>query len=108
MTYKDYYEPLGGEFAAGPEALQMHTGKFIHPVISMLILWLNMMFLDHCLEVLRLNTQCNADVGVFTFYMIEGDPLAWPELNSWHKCRNFDRVQDWAIEHSVGNMEVIA
>jgi Mycotoxin biosynthesis protein UstYa len=27
VTYKDYYEPLGGEFAAGPEALQKHTGK---------------------------------------------------------------------------------
>lgn len=27
VTYKEYYEPLGGEFAAGPEALQHHTGK---------------------------------------------------------------------------------
>ena len=26
VTYKDYYEPLGGEFKAGPQALQMHTG----------------------------------------------------------------------------------
>ena len=30
VTYRDYYEPLGGEFAAGPEALQMHTGKLLH------------------------------------------------------------------------------
>lgn len=28
VTYKDYYEPLGGEFAAGAEALQKHTGKY--------------------------------------------------------------------------------
>lgn len=27
VTYKEYYEPLGGEFAAGPEALQHHTGE---------------------------------------------------------------------------------
>ena len=26
VTYKDYYEPLGGEFAKGPEELQKHTG----------------------------------------------------------------------------------
>lgn len=26
VTYKDYYEPLGGEFGKGPEALQKHTG----------------------------------------------------------------------------------
>lgn len=60
---------------------------------------------DHCLEVLRKNIQCTADVGLFTFYMLPGDPLPWPELNSWHTCRNFDAVRDWALEHSVGNME---
>lgn len=27
VTYKDYYEPLGGEFGHGPEALRHHTGK---------------------------------------------------------------------------------
>ena len=27
VTYKEYYEPLGGEFAAGQEALQHHTGE---------------------------------------------------------------------------------
>lgn len=26
VTYKDYYEPLGGEFEDGPEALKGHTG----------------------------------------------------------------------------------
>ncbi|MCJ1312519.1 hypothetical protein MMC25_006193 [Agyrium rufum] len=86
VTYKEYYVPLGGEFAQGPEALRAHT--------------------DHCIEVLRLNIQCNADIGLFTLYMIPGDPLAWPQLNSWHQCRNFDQVRDWAMEHSVGNMEI--
>jgi hypothetical protein len=60
---------------------------------------------DHCLEILRMNVQCNADVGVFTLYMLEGDPAPWPELNSWHVCRNFDAVLDWAMENSVGIME---
>ncbi|PTB35199.1 hypothetical protein M441DRAFT_84843 [Trichoderma asperellum CBS 433.97] len=91
VTYKDYYEPLGGEFGHGPEALQAHTGIFI----------------DHCIEVLRQNIQCNADIGLFTFYMIPDDPLAWPELNSKHVCRNFDNVRRWALDHSVGNMEVL-
>lgn len=87
VTYRDYYEPLGGEFADGAEKLQKHT--------------------DHCIEVLRLNLQCNADVGLFTFYMIEGDPLAWPQLNSKHVCRDFDAVKAWATDHSVGNMELL-
>ena len=29
VTYKEYYEPLGGEFAKGPKALQAHTGETI-------------------------------------------------------------------------------
>jgi len=85
VTYKEYYEPWAGNFADGPEVLQMHT--------------------DHCLEILRMNIQCNADIGLFTFYMEEGDPLPWPELNSWHTCRNFDQIREWALDNSVGNME---
>ena len=27
VTYREYYEPLGGDFANGPEELQEHTGK---------------------------------------------------------------------------------
>ncbi|KAF3384130.1 hypothetical protein DPV78_012908 [Talaromyces pinophilus] len=88
VTYKEYYEPLGGEFAAGREALQHHT--------------------DHCLEVLRMNIQCTADIGLFTLYMVEGDPQAWPELNSRHICRDFDQVREWALENSVGNMEILS
>lgn len=62
---------------------------------------------DHCIEVLRQNIQCNADIGLFTFYMIPDDPLAWPELNSKHVCRNFDGVRKWALDNSVGNMEIL-
>lgn len=28
VTYKEYYEPLGGEFSKGPEALKGHTGTY--------------------------------------------------------------------------------
>ncbi|KAL7815173.1 hypothetical protein V8C26DRAFT_131426 [Trichoderma gracile] len=87
VTYREYYEPLGGEFSHGPEVLQAHT--------------------DHCIEVLRLNIQCNADIGLFTFYMVPDDPLAWPQLNSKHVCRDFEGVRQWALDHSVGNMEVL-
>lgn len=29
VTYREYYEPLGGEFGHGPEALKAHTGTYI-------------------------------------------------------------------------------
>ncbi|TGO08625.1 hypothetical protein BTUL_0200g00190 [Botrytis tulipae] len=81
VTYRDWYEDISGEFKGGQKGLQMHT------------------------EILRMNVQCNADVGVFTLYMVEDDPLPWPELNSWHVCRNFDAIVDWAMDNSVGIME---
>ncbi|KAL2072858.1 hypothetical protein VTL71DRAFT_12201 [Oculimacula yallundae] len=86
VTYKEHYMEVGnGNFAGTAEDLQHHT--------------------DHCLEILRMNVECYADVGVFTFYMEEGDPLPWPELNSKHQCRNFNKVKEWALDNSVGNME---
>jgi hypothetical protein len=101
VTYKEYYESLEGELSHGREALQAHTGRYCLGAIN-----ISDIVLDHCLEVLRLNIQCQADIGVFTLYMVEGDPLAWPRLNSNHQCRNFDRIREWALDHSVGNMEV--
>ena len=32
VTYKEYYEPLGGEFGHGREALQAHTGESFVPL----------------------------------------------------------------------------
>jgi hypothetical protein len=36
VTYKEYYEPLGGEFGKGPEALQRHTGMSVHQILWLL------------------------------------------------------------------------
>src|SRR5665213_2826332 len=61
VTYKEYYEPLGGEFEAGPEVLQRHTGMSFQ--VSVLVCYCLSFSTNHCLEVLRLNIQCNADIG---------------------------------------------
>jgi hypothetical protein len=50
--------------------------------------------------------MCSADIGLFSLYMVDGDPEAWPELNTNHVCRDFSAIQDWAYARSVGNMEV--
>lgn len=48
VTYKEYYEPLGGEFAHGPEALQAHTGMFAHiHCVDDMMNTLNMALLTH-------------------------------------------------------------
>ncbi|KAH8815450.1 hypothetical protein F5884DRAFT_178817 [Xylogone sp. PMI_703] len=83
LAYKDHYETITG--VANPEELQMHT--------------------DHCLEILRMNVQCNSDIGLYTFDMLPGSSTPWPQLNTQHTCRNFDAIKEWATEHSVGHME---
>ncbi|RDW64667.1 hypothetical protein BP6252_10318 [Coleophoma cylindrospora] len=85
VTYRDWYEDISGEFHEGQEALQKHT--------------------DHCLEILRKSIECNADIGVFTLYKHADDQLPWPELNTWHTCRNFDKIRDWAMENTIGNVQ---
>jgi hypothetical protein len=56
---------------------------------------------DHCLEMLRMNLMCQSDVGLITFEMT--DEGIWPDFSTWHTCRKFDNVLDWAMENAVAN-----
>lgn len=45
--------------------------------------------------------MCDADVGVITYSWIKGHYIPHPNFNVQHKCRNFDTVLNWAIEHQA-------
>lgn len=81
MTYREHYEPLGGDLADPPEKMRTH--------------------LDHCIEVLRLNLMCSSDIGVYTFQDLPEYDEPWADFNTNHVCRNFDMIRDWAIENTV-------
>lgn len=51
VTYKEYYEPLGGEFGKGPEALQKHT--------------------DHCLDI-DFEAQHTVQCRHWPFHLLHG------------------------------------
>ncbi|KAK7737033.1 hypothetical protein SLS53_006789 [Cytospora paraplurivora] len=84
-VYKEYYVNIYSDIQDEEEALKGH--------------------IDHCLEVIRINLMCTADIGIFTFREYpeygfnEGD--YWPDLSTLHTCRNFDAIHDWAIDHTV-------
>ncbi|KAJ0152076.1 hypothetical protein CTA2_262 [Colletotrichum tanaceti] len=85
-TFPEYYSDpeVGGDVATtDPKALRGHV--------------------DHCLEALRLNLMCQADIGVFTFKTYPDLPLEghWPDFSTLHTCRNFDDIRNWALTHSV-------
>ena len=50
----------------------------------------------HCIDSLRLSLQCSADTSLITFDWIEDYPIPWPNFSSTHKCRDWDRVLDFA------------
>jgi len=50
----------------------------------------------HCIDSLRLSLQCSADTSLITFDWIEDYPIPWPNFSSTHKCRNWDKVLDFA------------
>lgn len=80
-TYPDYQDDYAnGDFGVPKDELRGH--------------------LDHCIEMLRMNLMCHADVGVITFHEMEGKGM-WPDFSSWHVCRDYDAVRTWAVDRVV-------
>ncbi|KAE9401368.1 hypothetical protein BT96DRAFT_773808, partial [Gymnopus androsaceus JB14] len=78
-TYNDYYKEFDKAFTVDPEKFRTH--------------------LDHCVEILRQELMCIADVGVITYEWVDGWELPYPDFNTVHQCRNFEKVLDWAYSH---------
>ena len=57
--------------------------------------------LDHCADLLRQNLMCNADVGLIPMYWVKRHDHPYPDLNTYHKCRNFKAISVWAEENQV-------
>jgi hypothetical protein len=59
----------------------------------------------HCLDILRQQLMCTADVGVFgqVWYRAapEDVPSAFVDFNTNHKCRNYEDIRKWAEERQL-------
>lgn len=91
-TYPDHYKTISwSDTNDAPEKVREH--------------------LDHCIEILRINLMCLADVNVFTFHPTsepgkQGMGGYWPDYESEHVCRNFDHIKDWARANAVPDADV--
>jgi hypothetical protein len=45
--------------------------------------------------------MCNADTGLYTYNWIEGRPSTMPDFNVQHKCKDFEAIKKWTMEHSI-------
>lgn len=56
---------------------------------------------DHCIEMIRKTIMCNADVTMITWDWVQGHKDPWPDFNTRHQCRNYEKIMDWAVKHAV-------
>ncbi|KAG1805896.1 hypothetical protein EV424DRAFT_259818 [Suillus variegatus] len=47
------------------------------------------------------NLMCNADVTTITWDWVKGHNIPYPNFNTRHQCRNYEKILDWAVEHAV-------
>ncbi|OSX61512.1 hypothetical protein POSPLADRAFT_1034133 [Postia placenta MAD-698-R-SB12] len=63
---------------------------------------------DHCIEMLRQQIMCVGDVGVITFYWVEGHTQPYPDFNTMHRCRDFEKILAWRDERIAhARLEVV-
>jgi len=91
-TWKDYYHK--------------HADTFNNTLIDLNITDTHTvgdrMHVDHCFETLRLVLMCNADVTP-SLVIKNPDKSEGHEadFNTFHKCRNFDKIMDWQEKHNA-------
>ncbi|KAG2059376.1 hypothetical protein BDR06DRAFT_1069387 [Suillus hirtellus] len=101
-----YPPEFGGGFMVSMEAPhQLHclfTCILVHMFVHLFMHLLLIVYItDHCIEMIMQNLMCNADVTMMTWDWIRGHKIPYPNFNTRHQCRNYEKILDWAVEHAV-------
>ena len=66
----------------------------------------NRMQVDYCIENLRLNIMCQGDMTPVLVTKDRDKHSGWKvDFNTHHKCRNFTKLQEWAVAKGVEDFE---
>ncbi|KAK3368288.1 hypothetical protein B0H63DRAFT_565013 [Podospora didyma] len=61
---------------------------------------------DHCVDLIRQTLMCHADISPIPFHVnAPKNTGILPRLQTTHTCRNFERIQQWARDHSAGEWD---
>jgi len=98
-TWKDYYRAHADTFPNNGAVIDLNITDARNVG--------DRMHVDHCLETLRLVLMCNADVTPSLLIKNADKPEGHEaDFNTFHKCRNFDRIMDWQEQHNADLHEV--
>ncbi len=105
----DHYMAKGEqEFANDLSILHYHVGRslFRRPLRLDCVLYSKVnRNLGHCVDVLRQQLMCTADVGVVPFIWVAkeetDEPHILPDFSTVHRCRDFDAIREWGRSHQT-------
>ncbi|CAJ2504757.1 Uu.00g121510.m01.CDS01 [Anthostomella pinea] len=97
FTWRDYYYEHLQEWLAMPENQRMvDLNVSDHRSVG------DRMHVDHCIETLRLQLMCNADVTPLLILLDDSSEHGTAaDFNTHHKCRNWDKLLDWQDKHNT-------
>jgi len=56
---------------------------------------------EYCTELLRQAIMCHVDIGPILYTWDDKLDSPFPLLYNDHTCRDFDKIQDWAMRRRV-------
>ncbi|KAG1787741.1 uncharacterized protein HD556DRAFT_1448424 [Suillus plorans] len=97
----EYYESIKEPvFQTTPRVLRAHIGEYYFCLEALLLMEYRY-GPDHCTEMIRQNIMCRADTTMISWYWVQGETDPYPNFNTRHRCRNFDKIWDWSIKNSI-------
>ncbi|KAI0405639.1 hypothetical protein F4802DRAFT_561352 [Xylaria palmicola] len=101
FTWKDYYATHMADWIGGDGRGIVDLNVTDHASVA------DRMHVDHCIEALRLQLVCGADLTPLLIEVADNDFGQKADFNVHHKCRNWDKVTQWQHEHSIEREEKI-
>ena len=56
--------------------------------------------MDHCIDSIRQNLMCNADLAMMGFRWVDDSLEPKPNFRGQHECVNWESIEEWASERS--------
>ncbi|KAF7437548.1 hypothetical protein PC9H_004390 [Pleurotus ostreatus] len=63
----------------------------------------NEIHMSHCLNSIRRSLMCSSDVSLIVWKWDEEAGQSFPRGDVVHRCRDFDRIKEWALENQLDN-----
>lgn len=95
----DHYKAIGKHaFENKGDVFQRHVSKLFESSLKGALL----MATAHCLDAIRQVLMCNVDTAVLgQVWANKDDPIAFPDFNTRHMCKNYEAVREWAEKLQV-------